>query len=140
MASVQQLVDGLVARCKTISGLRCYAGLPPQRVTPSMSVVGPVRWVYDESMAEEGARLWRPVFDVIVAVGEEDALRGQQKLWTYLAPNGSQSIPAALYGDPTLGGVANDTRVLGGGRPPQSVEIGGGRQLEAALEVEVWTM
>ena len=50
---------------------------------------------------------------------------------------GPQSIPAAIYGDPTLGGAANDTRVLGGSRPPTVVETAGGRCSAVALEVEV---
>jgi hypothetical protein len=96
-------------------------------------VGGPVRWEYDSTF--DGT--WRPVFEVWVFVNPASLVNSQQALFAYLAPSGSKSIPAAIYGDPTLGSVANDTRVLGGSRPPAVVETAGGSLLGCALEVEV---
>ena len=136
MSTVQQLAQGLANRCETISGLRCYSVMHPKPEPPAMCVAGPIRWTYDETM--EG--YWRPVFEVWVLVNPADLYRGEQALHTYLAPTGPKSIPAALYGDTTLGGVADDTRVLGGTRPPAVVETAGGQLLGCALEVEVLAM
>ena len=132
--SVQELADGLARRCQTVPGLRCYPEMHPKPEPPAACVAGPIRWTYDESF--DGT--WRPVFEVWVFVNPANLVTAQNPaLFSYLAPTGTKSIPAAIYGDPTLGGVANDTRVLGGARPPTVVDIAGGQLLGCALEVEV---
>jgi len=136
VSSLNQLAEGLARRCGTISGLNCYPVMHPSPTPPAACVRGPVRWTYDETM--EG--YWRPVFEVWVIVMDSDLYRAQQGLSTYLAPTGTRSLPAAIHGDPTLGGVANSTRVIGGAQPPLEVQVAGGRQLQAALEVEVLAM
>ncbi len=133
MSSVTELVEGLSARCERISGLHCYPVWHPSPTPPSLCVGGPIRWTYDETF--DGT--WRPVFELLLTVHAGDLYRAQQTMYTYLAPSGTRSIPAAIYGDPTLGGVANDTRVIGSGQPPVSAAIAGGHQLQASLEVEV---
>jgi hypothetical protein len=133
VSSVQQLAQGLANRCETIAGLACYPLMHPKPEPPAVCVAGPVRWAYDETF--DGT--WRPVFEVWVFVNPASLVNAQQALFAYLAPSGSKSIPAAIYGDPTLGRVANDTRVLGGSRPPAVVETAGGSLLGCALEVEV---
>lgn len=133
MTSVGELAQGLASRCATIDGLRCYAVMHPKPEPPAVCVGGPVRWTYDESM--DGS--WRVVFEVWAFVNAADLFRAQQALFTYLAPTGTKSLPAAIYGDPTLGGLSIDTRVLGGTRPPTETETAGGRLLGCALEVEI---
>jgi hypothetical protein len=133
VSSVQQLAQGLAHRCETISGLACYPLMHPKPEPPAVCVGGPVRWEYDSTF--DGT--WRPVFEVWVFVNPASLVNAQQALFAYLAPSGSKSIPAAIYRDPTLGNVANDTRVLGGSRPPAVVETAGGSLLGCALEVEV---
>ena len=132
MSSVNQLAQGLADRCATIPGLRCYPVMHPKPEPPAVCVGGPVRWTYDETM--DGT--WRVVYEVWAFVNAADLYRAQQSLFGYLAPSGTQSIPAAIYGDPTLGGLSVDTRVIGGPRPPTETETAGGRLLGAALEVE----
>jgi hypothetical protein len=137
VSSVQELAGGLARRCETVSGLRCYPFMHPKPEPPALCVNGPVRWTYDEAF--EG--LWRPVFELWVFVNPANLVTAQNPaLFSYLAPTGARSIPAAIYGDPTLGGTANDTRVLGGSRPPAVVESAGGQLLACALEVEVLAM
>jgi hypothetical protein len=133
VSSVLELAQGLARRCETISGLRCYHVMHPKPEPPAACVAGPVRWTYDETF--DGT--WRPVFEVWVFVNPADLYRAQEALFAYLAPTGTKSIPAALYADTTLGGVANDTRVLGGARPPTVTDTAGGQLLGCALEVEV---
>lgn len=136
MASVGELAEGLARRCETIPGLRCYPVMHPKPEPPAVCVGGPIRWTYDETT--DGT--WRPVFEVWVFVNPADLYRAQQSLFTYLAPTGQKSIPAAIYGDPTLGLDGVETRVLGGTRPPTEAETAGGRLLGCALEVEVTAM
>lgn len=133
MNSVLELTNGLARRCETISGLRCYPVMHPKPEPPAVCVAGPVRWTYDETF--EG--VWRPVFEVWVFVNPADLRSSQQALFAYLAPTGPRSIPAALYGDPTLGGMAMEVKVLGGVRPPTVSDTAGGQLLGCALEVEV---
>jgi hypothetical protein len=50
-------------------------------------------------------------FTVTVVVGRADDRSAQAKLETYLAGTGAQSLKTAVEADPTLGGVALNTRV-----------------------------
>jgi hypothetical protein len=136
VSTVLDLANGLARRCETISGLRCYPVMIAKPEPPALCVNGPVRWSYDETM--DG--YWRPVFEVWLFANAASLPTAQQQLHGYLAPTGTKSIPAAIYGDPTLGGAASSTKVLGGSRPPQVVESAGGQLLSCALEVEVLAM
>jgi len=136
VSTVPDLAAGLVRRCQTVPGLRCYPVMMPKPEPPAMCINGPVRWTYDETM--EG--YWRPVFEVWLFANAANLQNAQEQLQGYLAPSGAKSVPAAIYGDPTLGGVAGSTKVLGGSRPPQVVESAGGQILSCALEVEVLAM
>ena len=135
-ASVAELAQGLMRRCQTIAGLRCYDIQSPKPEPPAVCVLGPVRWTYDDTM--DG--VWRPVFELTLYYSAANLVDAQRELFAYVAPSGPKSIPAAVYGDPSLGGVANDTRVVGGSRPASVVETAGGSLLSLALEVEVWAM
>ena len=136
MSSLRDLRDGLRRRAETIGGLRTYAEMHPKPEPPAFCVNGPVRWTYDETF--DGT--WRPVFECWVLVNAADLYRAQEALDTYVAPSGQRSIAAAIYGDTTLGGVANDTRVIGGARPYTTVDTAGVPLLGFALEVEVLAM
>jgi hypothetical protein len=133
MSSVHDLREGLKRRAETISGLRAYAEMHPKPEPPCFCVNGPIRWTYDDTM--DGT--WRPVFECWIFVNPADLYRAQQALDTYMAPTGPRSLPAALYADTTLDGVADDVRVLGGSRPPTVTETAGGQLLGWAVEVEV---
>lgn len=134
-ASVADLARGLMERCRTIPGLKCYDIMHPKPEPPAVCINGPVRWTYDETM--DG--VWRPVFELWVYFNPANLPDAQRQLFAYVAPSGRQSLPAAVYGDPSLGGVASDTRILGGPRGVADVDQGG-RLLSLVLEVEVWAM
>ena len=68
-----------------------------------------------------------------VTVNDDHSIRVRPGDWI-------SKYSAAIYGDPTLGGLTAETRVLGGSRPPGEVETAGGRLLGCALEVEVLAM
>jgi hypothetical protein len=133
VSTVLELAKGLAGRCENISGLRCYPVMHPKPEPPAVCVAGPIRWTYDETFDAT----WRPVFELWVFVNPADLYKAQEQLFTYLAPTGTRSIPAALYGDPTLGGAAQECKVLGGVRPPAVADTAGGSLLGCALEVEV---
>ena len=133
MSTALELAQGLARRADTIGGLSCYAYMHPNPPVPAFCVSGPIRWTYDETM--DG--FWRPVFECWVLVNPADLGRAHQAIFAYLAPTGPKSIPAAIYGDPTLGGAASDTRVLGGSRPPGQLSSDSGPLLGCAVEVEV---
>jgi hypothetical protein len=143
VSTVLQLADGLAKRCESISGLKCYHAWLPSPSPPALCVGGPIRWTYDETMGaeadgeDEEKRVWTPIFELTLTVNGADLYRAQEAAYPYLAPSGTRSIPAAIYRDPTLGGVAYDTRVIGSTRPPVLAEVAGGHQLQAVLEVEV---
>jgi hypothetical protein len=136
VSSLHDLRDGLRRRAETIGGLRTYAEMHPKPEAPAFCVNGPVRWTYDETF--DGT--WRPVFECWVLVSASDLYRAQEALDTYVAPSGAKSIAAAIYADTTLGGVADDTRVIGGARPYTTVDTAGVPLLGFALEVEVTAM
>ena len=133
--SVAALAKGLMLRCQTIRGLRCYDIMHPDPPPPALCVGGPVRWTYDETW--DG--VWRPVFELWVYVNPANLPDAQRQLFAYVAPTGPQSIPAAVYADTSLGGVAHDTKLLGGPRGATLVDQGGSL-LSLVLEVEVWAM
>ena len=135
-ASVADLALGLMNRCRTIPGLRCYDIQSPKPEPPACCVLGPIRWTYDDTFDA----VWRPVFELTLFYSAANLVEAQRELFAYVAPSGRTSVPAAIYGDPSLGGVANDTKVLGGSRAAQVVETAGGSLLSLALEVEVWAM
>ena len=134
-ASVLDLARGLRDRCETIPGLKCYDVMHPSPAPPAVCVNGPVRWTYDETFDAH----WRPVFELWVYFNPANLPDAQRQLFAYVAPTGPLSIPAAIYGDPSLGGVANDTRILGGPRGAAVVDQGGSL-LSLVLEVEVTTV
>lgn len=134
MATPQEVADALAVALRTISGLRVYDTASMKPEVPAACVLGPTTGTgYDESF--DG--LWRPVFEVEVFVNAADPSRGQQALRAYVAPTGAKSIPAAIYGDPTLGGVVNFARVVRVTRNPVLVDSAGGQVLSTALAVEM---
>lgn len=107
MASVTALRRGLKNRLATIDGLRAYATVPGQVMTPAAVVdVDGIR--YDSTMAR-GADDF--IFVVRLLVSTADDATGQDALDAYLAGSGAASMKAAIEGDTSLGGVAHFARV-----------------------------
>lgn len=132
--TMQELKQELADRCRRIRGLRCYDELPSKPDTPALAVQAPTQWRYNETMDgvwTVGARLW-------LYTNPTDPIRSQQMLDTYLAPTGSRSIVAQLYGADVTPGVISSLRVIGGNQPYGLVETSGGTSVfAAALELEV---
>jgi hypothetical protein len=109
VGSIASVRTGLKTRLATITGLNAYAVVP---MTPNLpaGLVMPRSIDFDVSMAR-GSDL--AVFDVLILVTESITELAQNQLDPYLAGSGSQSVKAAIEGDPTLGGAADWSRVTG---------------------------
>lgn len=107
MTTLTSLRDGLARRLDTIPGLRASATIPdnPQ---PPIAVVIPGRIQYDTAFGRGSDDY---TFTVTLIVGRVDARTSQANLDAYCASSGSGSVKQAVEADPTLGGVALDTRV-----------------------------
>lgn len=132
--TVTEARQGLADRLATIPGLSAYANVPDQVVTPA-AVIWPDR--VDYLQAQGGSQDMQIVFrvDVIVSkVAEQDQ---QRRLDDLISPTGTQSIPATIEAESTLGGVADwatAARLIEYGQ----VEFGGTAYIGARMEVEVY--
>jgi len=106
VASLTQLRDGLKTRLATISGLRAYAEFPDAVVVPA-AIVRPLRGQFRSALSGHP----QTAFEVLVLVSMPRLDKAQDALDPYLADTGASSIFAALEGDRTLGGVADDILV-----------------------------
>lgn len=131
--SIDELRAGLKTRLATISGLNAYATMPASPKTPAAAVI-PKNARFDQDFDGDATYL----FEVWVYVNPSDLNRAQTAIDAYLAPTGSNSIRAAINADPTLGGKAHSTRVIGWEQYASLVDIAGGQLLGAAVQVEVF--
>lgn len=107
MASLTDLRAGLSTRLATITGLRALPYIPdnPQ---PPVAIVMPGRITYDLAFGR-GTDEYQ--FTIMVIVGRVADRNSQTTLDAYCASSGSTSIKAAIEGDRSLGGKAQDCRV-----------------------------
>lgn len=113
--TIEQVMQGIEARLETIAGLRVTAYIADQ-VNPPAAVVG-VPDIPDYRLTFGRGR-FRLAPTVTVLVSASLDRTGQAKLASFANPTGSTSIPAAIEGDRTLGGVVEECfvssfRVLG---------------------------
>lgn len=106
-AAIANLRAGLATQLATISGLRVYAYVPDTPNLPS-AVVRLVRVSYDSTLSRGSDEF---EFLITMVVGRADDRVAQTSVETYLAGTGSSSVKTAIEADPTLGGVALNTRV-----------------------------
>lgn len=160
MASLGTLRDELQTRLQTINGLNAHdvwpddISSPAAIVTPASPAVAEVanRSVpgmraseligaspaveYERTVAGPDTS-YRFDIHLLVAKGTDGAA-AQNTLDAYVSDTGASSVPAAILGDTTLNGAADDLRVVRcrfyGARTVGSTAYYG-----AILEVEVWT-
>lgn len=106
-AAIASLRAGLATQLATIPGLRVYAYVPDTPNLPS-AVVRLVRVSYDSTLSRGSDEF---EFLITMVVGRADDRVAQTSVETYLAGTGSSSVKTAIEADPTLGGVALNTRV-----------------------------
>lgn len=132
MATLAQLRTGLKTRLETISGLNCYA-VKPGKVTPPCAWVRPMSGEYRGSLAGSPSTK----FQIVVMVPITDLDNAQEAIDPYLAESGAQSIFAAINGDRTLAGIADDL-LVSDWTDYDSVNDGGTDYLSARITVEVY--
>ncbi|MFF5988141.1 hypothetical protein [Prauserella flavalba] len=120
-------MNGIAQRLETISGLRVSPTVPSQ-INPPAAIVGPPDIPDYRSTFKRGR--WRLVFTVTVLVSKTVERIGQTRLASYADVTGPTSIPLAIEGDRSLGGIVEECyvssfRVLGAEEVGQLSYYGG---------------
>ena len=105
--SIAAIREGLATRLGTISGLRS-SSFVPDNPTPPIAVVVPERVDFDTAMRRGLDTL---AFNIVVIAQRASERGAQAVLDGYCSSTGSASVKAAVEGDRTLGGAAQDCRV-----------------------------
>lgn len=108
MTSLTDIREGLAANLATISGLQQSAYLL-SNPTPPAAEVQPDEVEYDRSF-QRGTDRWQLI--VRCFVGATSDVGAQKRLDRMLASSGADSVKQALESDRTLGGAADDVRVV----------------------------
>lgn len=118
--TILQVMRGLETRLQTIEGLRTSSYVADQ-INPPQAVVGvPPIEDYRATM-RRGRWMLQPQIYIFVSAVLDD--RGQAALAGYANVSGPTSIPAAVEGDGTLGGIVEDC-VVDSFRPLGMEEVG----------------
>jgi hypothetical protein len=131
MARISEIRKGLKDRLETIVGLHVYATMPAAPQSPAAAVIprSKARLSFDDDAVYQ--------LSVWVYVNPSDLNRAQTQIDDYLSDEGSKSIEAAIEADPSLGGAAESTTVIGWSEYAQLVTIGDGQLLGGRIDVEV---
>lgn len=131
MTRVGDLRKGLKDRLSTIPGLRVYATMPASPQAPAAAVIPRSRQITNfDGTGAYGFSVW-------VYVNPSDLNRAQTQIDEYLSADGPNSIEAAIEVDPSLGGYAESTSVIGWADYASLVDIAGGQLLGARMDLEV---
>jgi hypothetical protein len=103
--TILQVMQGIETRLKTIDGLRVTYYIADQ-VNPPQAVVGCPPIDSYRATFRRGVFLLQPQVVVLTSAALDRV--GQTALAEYANPIGAKSIPAAIEGDRTLGGVVED--------------------------------
>lgn len=107
--TILQVMDGIEARLATIAGLRTAAHVE-DAINPPAAVVGvPDIGEYRATFGRGRFQL-DPTVTVFVSAAYSRA--GQRLLAAYADVTGATSVPAAIEGDRTLGGIVEECHVL----------------------------
>lgn len=104
---IELIGTGIKTRLQTISALRkVYAPneLPDSVNAFPSAIIMPGVMDYDQTFG--GMYVTR--FRIIVLMSKQDTPSALNRLMNYIEPTGTNSIKAAIYGDCTLGGNADD--------------------------------
>lgn len=118
--TIPAVMAGIETRLKTITGLRTAAYAADQ-VNPPMAIVAPPAIDNYRATFARGQFVLEPEVYVLVSASLDRV--GQTALAGFASPVGAGSIPAAIEGDRTLGGVVSDC-VVQSFRPLGVEEVG----------------
>ena len=131
-----EIGDGLAVRLKTIKGLRVFAlkDLPDSINQFPAALILPGETAYTTTLSTTDADY---NFRVILLFSKQDTPSAISRMLPYLAPSGQKSVVAAIQGDRTLDGSADDCKVnlnLG----LSSLAWGGVVYLATEFATQVW--
>lgn len=131
-----EIGDGLKTRLQTIQGLRVYAlkELPDSIAQFPTAVILPGETAYITTLNSSDCDY---NFRVILLFSKQDTPSAISKMLPYIAVSGDKSIVAAIHGDRTLDGKADDVRVQLN-RGVSSLGWGGVDYLATEFAVQVW--
>lgn len=118
--TILQVMQGIEARLATIDGLRTSEFVADQ-INPPMALVGCPPVENYRTTFHRGQLMIRPLVYILVSKSIDRI--GQMALAGYADPAGATSIPAAIEGDRTLGGVVQEC-VVDTFRPLGEEEVG----------------
>lgn len=104
-ATIGQIVDGIEARLLTIPGLHVTDYSPDQTVYPAAFITVPEVDNYRATFGRGRVQL-NPTVTVLTSASFDRI--GQKALLSFAEWQGANSIPAAIEGDTTLGGLVDD--------------------------------
>jgi len=106
---LESIGDGIKTRLATISALKAVYAPKELRDTYNSfpcAIIMPGETNYDQTFTATGTYISR--FRIIVLISKGDTPSALNKLMDYMEPTGTNSIKAAIYGDSTLNGSADD--------------------------------
>lgn len=107
--TIYQVMQGIRSRLATISNLETREYLPDQ-IMPPIAIVGVPPITEYRTTFGRGRFTLEPTVTILVSARMDQA--GQTDLAKYADVQGATSIPAAIEGDRTLGGVVEECWVL----------------------------
>ncbi len=134
MGSLADARTGLAGRLQTIAGLRVEKRWPNVVNTPAAIIKPQKGDVWSRTAFSSRSSIF---LEVVLLLSAQDLERAQDELDKYCDTSGAKSIIAAIEGDTTLGGKAEDV-LIGEWRDSGEIEAGGLMFLGAALPIEIF--
>jgi hypothetical protein len=108
--TIRAILVAIQQRLLTIPNLRATEYIPGQVNPPQAIVMAPPISSYQVGYGDRRPILQWPAITILVSATVDWA--GQLALADYADPDSPTSIPKAIAGDPTLGGVVNQCQVI----------------------------
>lgn len=138
---IDELREGLAVNLSTIANTQVSAWLLGNPTPPYIEI--DLGWRHDGTVGIDYDRTFQRgldslTFTVRALVGAASDIGAQKRLMRFIAPTGSESVKAAVESDVTLGGVADDLRVVSFIGPFTFPRDGGAPLYGGDWRVEVW--
>jgi hypothetical protein len=102
MATPDAIAAAIAQFCENVTGLRTVTD-PTTLINPPVAGVFPAQGTFIDYLLSMEHGVVEMNWRVVVLVSRANDRASLPKLYQYLAPGGSNSIPSAILADPTLG-------------------------------------
>jgi hypothetical protein len=133
MTTISQIENAVIAQLATLTDLNPYAFLPDNFTTPC-AIVGVGEVDYHSTF---GLGISEYHVPVLIVVARSSDIAAQQALDAYRSRNGTNSIPALIDSDKTLGGVVA-TSELQKSSPHVAISINGAEYIAVEFTLLVY--